>query len=86
MRSMQQIHQRAMGQTVRGAMVQSGFTQDGFGREFPMPPSTLSRRLKGVLPFTYPELIRVSEITGVSVAELVATAERLANRELVDVA
>lgn len=38
-------------------------------------PSTLNRRLQGERPFKFPELARVAEVLGMSLAELAAAAE-----------
>ena len=75
-----------MGQAARGAMVQAGLTQATLCTQMPMSLQSLGRRLRGTLPFTYPELARLAEVTGVAVAELVVTAERIAERELVNAA
>jgi hypothetical protein len=71
----------AIGQAVRGAIAQAGLSQaDAAPRVNGMHLNSLSRRINGAMPFTYPELVAVSRLTGVTVAELVAAAERIAAR------
>lgn len=73
----------AMGQAVRGAIAQAGLTQAEAAPQLKLSLMSLSRRINGALPFTWPELVRVSRVTGVPVSELIATAQRIANREQV---
>lgn len=70
----------AIGQAVRGALAQADLTQQYTAEQMPMAITSLSRRINGGLPFTFPELVRISRLTGVTLGELVATAERIASR------
>lgn len=74
-------HAVAIGIAVRAAIVEAGLTQAQFAEKSGMALNTLSRRINGVLPFTWPEIAKVSDITGVAISELVASAERIANRD-----
>lgn len=68
----------SVGLAVRGAIAQAGLTQEEAAPRVGIPLSTLSRRINGLIPFTFPELVRVAAVTGVTLAELVSSAERIA--------
>ncbi len=70
----------AIGQAVRGAIAQAGMTQAETAMKSGMALNTLSRRINGILPFTWPELVAISAVTGVTCSELAANAERIAAR------
>jgi transcriptional regulator with XRE-family HTH domain len=72
----------AIGQAVRGAIAQAGLTQAEAAERADMSLRTLSRRINGLMPFTWTDLVRISEVTDVPCAELAASAVRIANREL----
>lgn len=74
------VEAMAMGQVVRGALAQAGLTQAEAAPRLGFSLITLSRRINGSLPFTWPELVRVSRITEVPVTELALAAERIAAR------
>lgn len=74
-------HAVAIGHAVRGAIAQAGLTQAQAADKTGMALNTLSRRINGLLPFTWPEIARVSQITGVSLGEIVAAAERIYARD-----
>jgi hypothetical protein len=42
--------------------------------------NSLSRRLNGLLPFTWSELVRIAEATGTSVLSMAASAEEIYER------
>lgn len=70
----------AIGKAVHSAFVQAGMPRlTEAAAELPMPINTLSRRVNGLIPFTWPELVRVAEVTGVSVTDLAASAVRIAD-------
>lgn len=71
----------AMGQAVRGAIAQAGLTQALTAEAADMALNTLSRRINGSIPFTWPELARLAEVTGLNTSDLIASAERILNRE-----
>lgn len=73
---------RAIGQAARGAVAEADMTQDEVARAIGLSLSSLSRRLNGQLPFTYPELVRLADTTGVTVGDLVARAERILGQDL----
>lgn len=70
-----------MGQAVRGAIAQADLTQAQAADKIGVALNTFSRRVNGLLPFTWPEIARVAEVTGLSVSELVADAERIYERK-----
>lgn len=72
----------AMGQAVRGAIAQAGLTQAEAAERAAMALNTFSRRVNGLLPFTWPELVRIAAITDVTCSDLVANAVRIAERQL----
>lgn len=70
----------AIGQAVRGAIAQAGLTQADVAERTGIALNTLSRRINGLLPFTWPELVRIADVTDVSVSDLAAAAVRIAER------
>lgn len=70
-----------MGQAVQGAIAQAGLTQALTAEATGMALNTLSRRINGHLPFTWPELVGIAKVTDLSISDLVASAERIHNRE-----
>lgn len=70
----------AIGQAVRAAVVQAGLTLAETAEATGIALNTLSRRVNGVIPFTWPELVLIAEVTGVSCTELATSAERIAER------
>lgn len=71
----------AIGQAVRGAIAQADLSLAATAEKVGLAVNTFSRRINGLLPFTWPELVRVSVVTGVPVSEIVAAAERIKARE-----
>ena len=71
----------AIGAAVRGAIAQAGLSQAEAADQTGLSINTLSRRINGTLPFTWPELVRIGAITGVTASDLAATAERLASQK-----
>lgn len=71
----------AIGQAVRGAIAQADLTLAATAEQVNIAVNTFSRRINGLLPFTWPELVRVSAATGVPCSEIVASAERIKARE-----
>jgi transcriptional regulator with XRE-family HTH domain len=69
-----------MGAAVRGAFAQANITQAEAAGPVGISLQSLSRRVNGLLPFTWTELVRIAELTGVSVSDLVASAERISGR------
>lgn len=70
----------AIGQAVRGAIAQAGLTQAEAADRAGMALKTFSGRVNGLFPFTWPELVRIAAVTGVTCAELATTATRIADR------
>jgi hypothetical protein len=74
-------HAIAIGRVVRGAIATAGLTYESYVEiDTDMSVSTLSRRINGAIPFTYPELVRVAEILDVPLSSLIAAAEHAAKR------
>lgn len=70
----------AIGRAVRGAIATAGLSLSDVSAATSIALSTLSRRVNGSLPFTFPELCRVAEVCGVKVSDLALSAERIAQR------
>lgn len=73
----------AIGRAVRGAITTAGLSLPEAADQAGLSLSTLSRRVNGTLPFTFPELVRVAAVCGVRVSELAASAERITDRSKV---
>lgn len=73
-------HAVAIGSAVRGALAAAGFTQAEAAEGVGVALNTFSRRINGLLPFTWPEIVRVAALTGTTPSELAAQAERIASR------
>lgn len=71
----------AIGTAARGAITEAGYSIASFAKESGIPINTLSRRFNGHIPLNYPELSRIANVTGLSIAELVQRAERIAARD-----
>ncbi|WP_232676732.1 helix-turn-helix transcriptional regulator [Nocardioides sp. R-C-SC26] len=67
----------AIGRAVHGAVTAAGLSLAEAAEQSAIPLTTFSRRVNGRLPFTFPELVRVARISGVSVTELATSAERI---------
>ena len=70
----------AIGTAVRGAITEAGLTNTSFAHEAGFALNSLSRRINGHQPFDFPELVRVANVTGVPLMEIVARAERILER------
>lgn len=66
---------------MRGAIAQADLTLEQTAGLTGMAINTLSRRVNGLLPFTWPEIVRIAEVTGVTATELAASACRIAERQ-----
>jgi hypothetical protein len=66
-----------MGNAVRGVLASAGYSIATAAPELGMGVNTLSRRVNGLLPFTWPEIARVANLTRTPTVEIVATADRL---------
>lgn len=67
----------AIGLVVASVIREADLTLKEFGQQAGIPHVTLSRRINGHVPFTWPELVKVSDVTGVSLAEIADRAQRL---------
>lgn len=70
----------AIGRAVRGAIATAGLSLSEAADQTDIALSTLSRRVNGTLPFTFPELVRVALLCDVKVSDLALAAERIAGR------
>lgn len=68
----------AMGTAIRDAMESAGITQGALAQATGMALNTLSRRLNGWTPFTWPEIFAIAAALGVGVADLANDAARIA--------
>lgn len=73
-------HAVAIGRAGRAAITEAGLSLAEYADKAETSLSSLSRRVNGSIPFTYPELVTLSSITGVSLAELMRAAERVTER------
>lgn len=71
----------AIGDAVRGAIAQAGLTQEEAAANAGLSTNTLSRRINGSLPFTWPEIVRLARITDTTPSELATRAERIATKK-----
>ncbi|MGH3631497.1 MAG: helix-turn-helix domain-containing protein [Sciscionella sp.] len=71
----------AVGRAVRAALAGAGLTQAEAAIAAGISLQTLSRRINGQMPFTWPELVRIANVTEVGVTELAASAVRIAEKE-----
>ena len=67
-----------VGATVRAEAARRGLTQAALSRAIGVPHATLSRRLRGLSPFTVTEIIAVAAALDLPVSALI-TAEPLAD-------
>lgn len=74
-------HAVAIGAAVRGAIAAASLTQAEAAARAGMALNTFSRRVNGLLPFTWPEIARIADVTGVTVLELATNADRIAKRD-----
>lgn len=70
----------AIGQAARGAIAQAGLTLAETAEQTGIALNTLSRRVNGAVPFTWPEIVQIAAVTGVTPSELAANAVRIADR------
>lgn len=70
----------AIGRAVRGAIATAGLTLVEVAAQTDITLTTLSRRVNGSLPFTFPELTQIAKVCGVRVSDLALSAERIAER------
>lgn len=70
----------AIGHAVRGAIAQADLTQAEAAQRAGIALNTFSRRINGLTAFTWTEIVRVAEATGVSATDLVTAAERIQAR------
>lgn len=71
----------SMGRAVRGALAEAGLTHAEAAARIGISLASLSRRINGDLPFTWPELVSISDATSVPVSSLIANAERIASEK-----
>lgn len=71
----------AIGQAVKTALAEADMTQHEASATTGIAYASLSRRLNGAIPFTFPELIHVARVTGVPLSGLIESAERIIARQ-----
>lgn len=71
----------AIGRAAKGAITTAGLSLAEAAERSGIPLSTLSRRVNGTLPFSFPELVRIADICDVRVSDLALSAERILGRE-----
>lgn len=70
----------AIGSAVRGAIATAGLKQTDAAELIDLSINTFNRKVNGQIAFTFPDLVKVAEITGTDVRDLVETAIRLTKR------
>jgi plasmid maintenance system antidote protein VapI len=70
-----------MGRAVRGAIVQAGLNNEQAAELAGFSTRTLSRRINGDLPFTWPEIVSLADVLDTTALELATVAERLAAKK-----
>lgn len=73
-------HAAAIGTAVHSIIREAGLNLKEFGQRADITPRTLARRVNGHSSFTWDELVKVVEITGVTFAELAERAEKIRER------
>lgn len=71
---------KAIGHAVRAALAVAGLSLSQASAGTGINLTTLSRRVNGTLPFTFPELVRIADLCGVKVSDLASAAEEIAAR------
>ncbi len=71
----------AIGRAVRGAIATAGLSLAEAADEAGFALSTLSRRVNGTLPFTFPELAKIADLCDVKVSDLALAAERIIGKD-----
>jgi hypothetical protein len=67
----------AIGRAVRGAIATAGLSLAEVSERTGITLTTLSRRVNGTIPFTFPELVCVAKVCGVRASDLAIAAERV---------
>lgn len=62
---------------MKSAIKQAGFTQDEAGIKAGIPRNSLNRKLNGGT-FNFDELVRISQVTGRKLSDIIKDAEALA--------
>lgn len=70
----------AIGRAVKAALAAAGWSQADLAERAGMAKNTISRRVNGLLPFTFPELRRVAAALDIPLSALIASAEEIAAR------
>ncbi|MFC8600149.1 MULTISPECIES: helix-turn-helix domain-containing protein [unclassified Isoptericola] len=68
----------AIGHAVKAAISHAGLSQVEIADDAGIALTSLSRRLNGHIPFTFPELVRVCRVLDLNVGDLAERAERIA--------
>lgn len=71
----------AIGRAVLAAMAAAGLSQTAVTKGAGITSSTFARRVRGIVPFTFPELVRIAALCGVKVSDIALAAEHIAARE-----
>lgn len=71
----------AIGRAVKGAITTAGLTLLDVSERTGITTPTLSRRVNGSLPFTFPELCQIAELCGIRASDLAVAAERVISKD-----
>lgn len=71
------LNSQYLGKAMKSAIKQAGFTQDEAGIKAGIPRNSLNRKLNGGT-FNFDELVRISQVTGRKLSDIIKDAEALA--------
>ena len=72
------LNSQYLGKAMKSAIKQAGFTQDEAGIKAGIPRNRLNRKLNGGT-FNFDELVRISQVTGRKLSDIIKDAEALAD-------
>ena len=72
------LNSQYLGKAMKSAIKQAGFTQDEAGIKAGIPRNSLNRKLNGGT-FNFDELVRISQVTGRKLSDIIKNAEALAD-------
>ena len=78
MRQSLEITPNQLGKSVKSAIKKAGLTQEEAGIKTGIPRNSLNRKLNGGT-FNFDELVRISQVTGRKLSEIIKDAEALAD-------
>lgn len=74
----EQMTSQQLGEAVKATFKKAGLTQEEAGIKTGIPRNSLNRKLNGGT-FNFDELVRISQVTGRKLSEIISDAEALAS-------